>query len=199
MLCKSPANPANSTPPKPVHRRPTANVAESAGRRVCACRLASQNLSPQQLSALFKLTPCNKKQSGCQGLGVGGSSVLSGWLQNAPWSSCEWTGRGHRPLCVVLRWDLSGVPLSGQTDEQRRRARTQTSAGRNGDCPRGDSSRQLEHCVSCEEHFSLSLFKWVFLPSEMLPYLDTQGETMRSRQEEEERVILRAWQNMVST
>lgn len=37
------------------------------------------------------------------------------------------------------------------------------------------------------------------VPSKMWPCLDTQGETMRSRQEEEERVILRAWQNMVST
>lgn len=37
------------------------------------------------------------------------------------------------------------------------------------------------------------------VPSKMWPCLDTQGETTRSRQEEEERVILRAWQNMVST
>lgn len=37
------------------------------------------------------------------------------------------------------------------------------------------------------------------LPSKMWPYLDVQGETTRSRQEEEDSVILKAWQNLVST
>lgn len=85
--------------------------------------------------------------------------MISGWLQN----EAAVNRRGHvTDLRVPLYWDLSNVPLSSQTDEQPRRARTQTAACRYGGCHRGDSSLRLEHCVSCEENFSIYLFEWVF-------------------------------------